>query len=117
MTDNLLKSLMRLRGVRAAVVATEEDGLVVASSTHVDVNADALAAFGASIVRRARVAGAEIGAGGPVGAALEAEGGSLLAAIREDFLVLVLTSEEAHEGLVRVTAQKVADAFAGQVAR
>lgn len=117
MTKGLLKELMRLRGVRAAVVATEDDGLVVASSTHVDVDADSLAAFGVSIVRRARIAGTEIGAGGPLGITLEAEGGSLLAAVREEFLVLVLTGEDSHEGLVRVTAQKVADAFAAQVAR
>lgn len=116
-THDLLAPLVRLRGVRAVVVATEVDALVVAAHSHVDVDPDALAAFGVSIVRRARLAGMEIGAGAPQVVALEAEGGRLLAAVRDELLVLALTGEDAHEGLVRMTAQRVADAFAGQVAQ
>lgn len=114
-TQALLEPLMRLRGVRAAVVASEDDALVIDARTHVDVDADALAAFGVSIVRRARLAGRDIGAGAPQVIALEAEGGRLIAAVREAFLVLTLTGEDAHEGLVRVTAQQVADTVAEQV--
>jgi predicted regulator of Ras-like GTPase activity (Roadblock/LC7/MglB family) len=114
-TRDLLEPLVRLRGVRAAVVATEADAIVVESHTHVDVDADALAAFGVSIVRRARLAGMEIGAGAPHVIALEAEGGRLIAAVRGELLVLTLTGEDAHEGLVRVTAQRVADALAERI--
>jgi predicted regulator of Ras-like GTPase activity (Roadblock/LC7/MglB family) len=116
-TQALLEPLVRLRGVRAAVMANEGDALVIDAHTHIDVDPDALAAFGVSIVRRARLAGMEIGAGAPQVIALEAEGGRLIAAVRDEFLVLTLTGEDAHEGLVRVTAQRVADALAERVSR
>ena len=116
-THDLLAPLVRLRGVRAVVVASEDDALVIAAHTHVDVDPDALAAFGVSLVRRARLAGVEIGAGAPTVIALEAEGGRLIAAVREELLVLVLADEEAHEGLVRLSARHVAGAFAAEVAR
>lgn len=115
-TQALLEPLVRLRGVRAAVVASESDAIVIDAHTHVDVDADALAAFGVSVVRRARLAGRDIGAGAPQVIALEAEGGRLIAAVRDELIVLILTGEDAHEGLVRVTAQQVADALAEQVA-
>jgi predicted regulator of Ras-like GTPase activity (Roadblock/LC7/MglB family) len=115
-TQALLAPLVRLRGVRAALVATEHDALVVDAHTHVDIDPDALAAFGVSIVRQVRQAGEEIGAGAPTVIALEAEGGRLFAAVRHELLVLVLTGADAHEGLVRLTAQRVADGFAGALA-
>jgi len=37
--------------------------------------------------------------------------------VRDALLVLTLTGEDAHEGLVRVTAQRVADTLGAQVAR
>lgn len=116
-THGLLAPLVWLRGVRAVVVASEDDALVIDAHAHVDVDPDTLAAFGVSLVRRARLAGVEIGAGAPSVIALEAEGGRLVAAVRDELLVLVLTDEDAHEGLVRVTAQRVVNAFAGEVAR
>ena len=115
-THDLLAPLVWLRGVRAVVVASESDALVVDAHAHVDVDPEALAAFGVSIVRRARLAGREIGAGAPTVIALEAEGGRLIAVVRDELLVLALTDEDAHEGLVRLTAQQVANAFAGEVA-
>jgi predicted regulator of Ras-like GTPase activity (Roadblock/LC7/MglB family) len=116
-TQETLQPLVRMRGVRAVVVASEDDALVIDAHAHVDVDADALAAFGVSIVRRARLAGMEIGAGAPQVIALESEGGRLIAAVRDDLLVLTLTGEDAQEGLVRLTAQRVADALGEQLAR
>lgn len=108
---DLLNGLTRLRGVRAAVVTSSSDGLVVAGSARIGLEVDTVAAFGASVVRRLGDAARESELGGPRMVTIDATAGRLMAAVAGDHVVVVVTDREAHPGVIRVTAQRVAAAL------
>jgi predicted regulator of Ras-like GTPase activity (Roadblock/LC7/MglB family) len=108
----LLAPLVRMRGVRAAVIVSERDGLVIESTSRLGLDVDAIAAFSASIIRRARVAGEEIVAGAPRVVTIDASAGRLFLAGAGDFVVAVVADREAMAGQLRITTQRVvADAM------
>ena len=51
----VLDGLTRQRGVRAALVASEQDGIVVDSSLQIGQSGDRVAALAASLYRKARL--------------------------------------------------------------
>ena len=51
----MLDGLTRQRGVRAALVASEQDGIVVDSSLQIGQSGDRVAALAASLYRKARL--------------------------------------------------------------
>jgi predicted regulator of Ras-like GTPase activity (Roadblock/LC7/MglB family) len=108
-SHDVVAALSRLPGVRAAAVVAVEDGLVVRGSSRVGVELDAVAALGASLVRRSRAACADIGRGAPRAIAIDALGGRLHVAIGESLAVVVVADPHAHPGMIRVTAQRAVD--------
>ena len=75
-----LGELAHVRGVRAAVLASESDGMAAASVASVGVAEDALAAFAMALFRRARMANAAAGYGATRFLALDAAHGRLYVA-------------------------------------
>ncbi len=102
----MLSELARVRGVRAALLATESDGLAAAGVAQTGVPEDALAAFGMALLRRARLANEAAGYGTTSFVALDAEHGRLLVAARGDLAIVVLAERDAGTGLVRVAMQR-----------
>lgn len=107
-----LAGVVRLRGVRAALVTTSHDALPIEVVAHVDVDPEALAAFGVSLLRRARQAAEATALGGVSFLSLDATAGRLFVAASDEVLVLALAERDAHPGLVRVTLQRCLTALA-----
>ena len=104
--------LGRLRGVRGVVLTSLDDALPIASSAHVDVDVDALAAIAADIYRRAIVTAKTTNAGAVRRVSLEAEGGRLVAASRGTMLLVVLAEHETNPGLLRLSVQRALEELA-----
>jgi predicted regulator of Ras-like GTPase activity (Roadblock/LC7/MglB family) len=98
----MLDAIARLPGVRAALVANEEDGLAAATVSVVDVDVDALAAFAMALFHRARLAGQAAGYGEARFLALDASRGRVLVAAGGSLAVVVLADRQVSVGLVRV---------------
>jgi predicted regulator of Ras-like GTPase activity (Roadblock/LC7/MglB family) len=103
--------LARLRGVRSALLATEDDGLPVAAVSAVGVDEDALAAFAMALLRRARLANRAAGYGETHFLALDAERGRLCVAAGRHVAVVVLGEPNASTGMLRVAMQRALGAL------
>jgi predicted regulator of Ras-like GTPase activity (Roadblock/LC7/MglB family) len=110
--ESTLVTLARLRGVRAAILATESDGLAAAAVSTVGVSEDALAAFATALLRRTRLANEAAGYGSTHFLALDAQGGRLFIAAQGDLAVIVLGERDANTGLIRVAMQRTLGALA-----
>ncbi len=108
---NLLARVMSAPGVRGALVVAVRDGLVVDGRVHVGVEAEAVAALAASLYRRAcRATGAAEGKGRFV--ELEADGGRIMIAGKNDLAMMAVLQRRANAGQVRVAVQRAADELA-----
>jgi predicted regulator of Ras-like GTPase activity (Roadblock/LC7/MglB family) len=107
-----LGTLAALPGVRAAVAATESDGMPAATIAAVDVDADALAAFATALFNRTRLANSAAGYGETRHLALDAEHGRLFVTTTGDVALIVLAEPEAAAGLLRVAMQRALKAVA-----
>jgi predicted regulator of Ras-like GTPase activity (Roadblock/LC7/MglB family) len=101
-----LGGLAALPGVRAALAATERDGVPVASVAAVGVDADALAAFATALFQRTRQANMSAGYGATRHLVLDAERGRLFIAIDGDLAMILLAEPDAAAGLLRVALQR-----------
>jgi predicted regulator of Ras-like GTPase activity (Roadblock/LC7/MglB family) len=110
--SSALGPVARVRGVRAAVIASERDGVAVETIAQIGVASDALAAFAASLHRRTRLASAAAGYGSVRFIALEAEHARLCAAAQGDLVLVVLAEPDAPTGLLRVAMQRALGALA-----
>lgn len=106
MPRDALGALARMRGVRAALLTTEHDGLAAAGVSVVGVDEDALAAFAMALLRRARLANGVAGYGETHFLALDAERGRLFVAAGREVAVVVLGEPSANTGQVRVAMQR-----------
>src|SRR5258706_15600265 len=88
----ILESLTRQRGVRASLIVSEYDGLVVDSNLRFGQEGDRVAALAASMYRKARfsAAAARLGAGAFL--QLDAERGRICAVGGRGGLVIVVVS-------------------------
>jgi predicted regulator of Ras-like GTPase activity (Roadblock/LC7/MglB family) len=109
---SLLASLIRHRGVTGCMVVGEADGMVVDSSLQIGVNGDAFAALTASMYRKARRAARAAGFGETGFFELDADGGRMCAAGRNDLVIVVIAEARANVGLLRVEMLKAVEAFA-----
>lgn len=107
-----LGTLAALPGVRAALAATERDGLPIASVAAVDVDADALAAFATALLQRTRRANVAAGYGETRHLVLDAARGRLFVARDGDMAMVVLAEPDAAAGLLRVALQRALKAVA-----
>ena len=108
----LLASLIRHRGVTGCMVVGEADGMIVDSSLQIGVNGDAFAALTASMYRKARRAAQAAGFGETGFFELDADGGRMCAAGRNDLVIVVIAEARANVGLLRVEMLKAVEAFA-----
>jgi predicted regulator of Ras-like GTPase activity (Roadblock/LC7/MglB family) len=109
---SLLQSLIRHRGVTGCMVVGEVDGMIIDSSLQIGVNGDAFAALTASLYRKARRAAQAAGFGEVGFFELDAEGGRMCAAGRNDLVIVVIAEPRVNVGLLRVEMLHALEAFA-----
>jgi predicted regulator of Ras-like GTPase activity (Roadblock/LC7/MglB family) len=98
----LLDGLTRQRGVSAALVVSESDGIVVDGRVRVGERGDRVAALAASLYRKARLSAAAAGLGGVGFFQMEAHEGRLCAVGHGDLVLAVVAARESNVGLIRV---------------
>jgi predicted regulator of Ras-like GTPase activity (Roadblock/LC7/MglB family) len=108
----LLSSLIRHRGVTGCMVVGASDGLIVDSSLQTGVNGDAFAALSASLYRKAQRAARAAGFGETGFFELDADGGHMCAAGRDELVLVVVAEPRLNVGLLRVEMLKALEAFA-----
>ena len=112
--DALLEPLARTSGVRAALLAVEDDGVPVHTVAHEDVDAETLAALGCRLYRRARFASQRAGFGASSVMHIEAEGGHICVTKTGNgnsaLVLIVLAETDANIGAVRVALARAAAA-------
>ena len=107
--SGILDGLTRQRGVTAALVVSERDGIAIDSNLQIGQSADRLAALTAFLYRKARLSASAAGMGEVAFLQLEAPGGRLCA-VGGGALVLVVVAEPAvNVGLVRVELLRAAE--------
>ncbi len=110
--DAVLEPVARIPGVRAAVLAAEDDGVPVHALAHEDVDAETLAALGCRLYRSARLASERAGFGASGIMHVEAEGGQVCVARTgadgSSLVLIVLAESEANTGAVRQALERAA---------
>lgn len=108
-----LDGLTRVPGLRAALVVSSEDGLVVGEVAMGTVDAAAVAALATNLARRCGDMAGAAGRRAPGLAHLEASHGSLLMVPAGPELALVVVAEPAvNVGLLRLAMQAAAEQLA-----
>jgi predicted regulator of Ras-like GTPase activity (Roadblock/LC7/MglB family) len=99
----LLEGLTRQRGVRASLIVSENDGLVVDSNLRFGQDGDRVAALAASLYRKARRSAEAARLGSVSFLQLDAERGRICAVGgRGDLVIVVVADPSANVGLIRV---------------
>jgi predicted regulator of Ras-like GTPase activity (Roadblock/LC7/MglB family) len=98
----MLQLLSRQRGVTAALVVSEADGIVVDSNLQIGQSGDRVAALAASLYRKARLSARAAGMGAVSFMQLEAPNGRLCAAGSGELVLVVVAHTDVNVGLVRV---------------
>lgn len=102
----MLNALTRQRGVTAALVVSEDDGIAIDSNLQIGQSGERVAALAASLYRKARLSAAAAGLGAVSFFQLEAPGGRICA-VGGGALVLIVVAETAvNVGLIRVELLK-----------
>jgi hypothetical protein len=107
----ILGSLIRHRGVTGCMVVDERDGMIVESNLQIGVNGAAFAAHTAALYRKARRSAEAAGCGATGFFELNAEGGRVCAAGRNDLVLVVVAEPRVNVGLVRVELLRALEAF------
>jgi uncharacterized protein len=102
----MLDALTRQRGVTAALVVSERDGIVVESNLQIGQDGDRVAALAASLYRKARLAARAAGMGAVSFMQLEAPAGRLCAVGGGALVLVVVAEASVNVGLVRVELLK-----------
>ena len=104
----LLQTLSRQRGVSAALVVSEQDGIVVDSNLQIGQQGDRVAALAASLYRKARLSARAAGMGAVSFMQLEAPNGRLCAIGAGELVIVVVAAATVNVGLVRVELLRAA---------
>jgi predicted regulator of Ras-like GTPase activity (Roadblock/LC7/MglB family) len=103
----LVKEIARIRGVRAALLTSESDGLPAVAVSVVGVDEEALAAFAMALLHRSRLANEAAGYGDTRFVALDAEQGRLFVASHAgDVALVVIAGSAANAGMIRMSMQR-----------
>lgn len=103
----MLESLTRHRGVRASLIVSEGDGLVVDSNLRFGQDGERVAALAASVYRKARLSARAARLGSVAFLQLDAERGRICAAGgRSDLVIVVVADAAANVGLIRMELLK-----------
>jgi predicted regulator of Ras-like GTPase activity (Roadblock/LC7/MglB family) len=109
----ILESLTRQRGVRASLIVSEGDGIVVASNLRFGQDGERVAALAASVYRKARLSARAARLGSVSFLQLDAERGRVCAAGgRGDLVVVVVADPAANVGLIRMELLKAMETLA-----
>jgi predicted regulator of Ras-like GTPase activity (Roadblock/LC7/MglB family) len=104
---NVLDALTRQRGVRASMIVSERDGVIVDSNVRFGQDGDRIAALAASMYRKARLSARAARLGAVSFLQLDAERGRICAAGGTGDLVIVVVSDtQANVGLIRMELLK-----------
>lgn len=112
----ILQLLSRQRGVTAALVVSEQDGIVVDSNLQIGQSGERVAALAAFLYRKARLSARAAGLGSASFMQLEAPNGRLCAIGAGDLVIVVVAATAVNVGLVRVELLRAAaqlEALAG----
>lgn len=104
--QDMLASLMRLRGVAATMLVDEHEGMIIDSILQIGQDGSRVAALAASLHRKARLSSDAAGLGAVSFLQLEATGGRICAAGRDGLVLVVIAAPGANVGLVRVELLK-----------
>ena len=108
-----LGTLTAIHGVRGAMLATSDDGIVVAESVMEDVDGGALAALAASLSRRLDAAASAASGGRSGFLHLQATGGALLVCpAGAGLLLVVIAGRGVNVGRARLAMGRVAEVLA-----
>lgn len=99
--ETVLEALARERGVTGALIASEEDGIVIDSTLRVGVEGEPIAAVVAALYRRARLGVCAAGLGAVRLVHLAGERGHLYAAGRGDLIIVTVLEPGAQEARIR----------------
>ena len=109
----MLEALTRQRGVRASLIVSESDGLVVDSNLRFGQDGDRVAALAASMYRKARLSAAAARLGSVAFLQLDAERGRICAVGgRGELVIVVVADPAANVGLIRMELLKAAGTLA-----
>lgn len=109
----MLEALTRQRGVRASLIVSESDGLVVDSNLRFGQDGDRVAALAASMYRKARLSAAAARLGSVAFLQLDAERGRICAVGgRGELVIVVVADPGANVGLIRMELLKAAGSLA-----
>lgn len=98
----VLDSLIRQRGVTAALVVSERDGITIDSNLQIGQSGDRVAALAAFLFRKARLSARAAGMGAVSFLQLEAPGGRICAVGGGSLVLVVVAEASVNVGLVRV---------------
>lgn len=109
----VLDMLSRQRGVRASLIVSESDGLVIDSSLRFGQDGERVAALAASVYRKARLSAHAARLGAVTFLQLDAERGRIcVAGGRNDLVIVTVADPAANVGLIRVELFKALEMLA-----
>ena len=109
----MLESLTRQRGVRASLVVSESDGLLVDSNLRFGQEGERVAALAASMYRKARLSAQAARLGAVAFLQLDAERGRIcVVGGRGELVIVVVADPAANVGLIRVELLKALESLA-----
>src|SRR5262249_42018419 len=103
----VLQALTRQRGVRASLIVSEKDGLVIDSSLRFGQDGERVAALAASVYRKARLSAKAARLGAVTFLQLDAERGRICVAgggagLGTDLVIVTVADPTANVGLIRM---------------
>ncbi len=104
----MLQTLSRQRGVNAALVVSEQDGIVIDSNLQIGQPGERVAALAASLYRKARLSARAAGLGAVSFMQLEAPRGRICAAGAGELVLVIVAASAVNVGLVRVELLRAA---------
>ena len=107
----MLDAMTRQRGVTAALVVSERDGIVVDSNLQIGQSGDRVAALAAFLYRKARLSARAAGMGAVSFMQLEAPAGRICAVGGGSLVLVVVAESTVNVGLVRVELLRAVDAL------
>jgi len=109
----VLETLTRQRGVRASLIVSESDGLVIDSSLRFGQDGERVAALAASVYRKARLSAKAARLGAVTFLQLDAERGRIcVAGAGNDLVIVTVADVAANVGLIRMELFKALELIA-----
>jgi predicted regulator of Ras-like GTPase activity (Roadblock/LC7/MglB family) len=109
-SQHALENLTAIPGVRGAMLANRDDGIVVAEAVMEDVDSGALAALASSLARRLETAAKAANGGAAVFLHLQATGGAVFVSpAGEELLLIVIADKGINVGRARLEMARVAE--------